>query len=48
MVIPVGLPYMPQELMLLEKNEKGEIRTRNVLGVAFVPLTGGRGDGREK
>jgi len=48
MVIPVGLPYMPQELMLLEKNEKGEIRTRSVLGVAFVPLTGGRGDGGEK
>jgi protein-L-isoaspartate(D-aspartate) O-methyltransferase len=48
MVIPIGLPYMPQELMVVEKDEEGETRTRSVLGVAFVPLTGGRGDGREE
>ena len=38
LVIPVGLPYMPQELMLVEKDEQGEIHTRNIIGVAFVPL----------
>ena len=38
LVIPVGLPYMPQELMLVEKEEQGEIHTRNIIGVAFVPL----------
>jgi protein-L-isoaspartate O-methyltransferase len=29
---------MPQELMLLEKDDQGEIHSRNILGVAFVPL----------
>ena len=38
LVIPVGLPYMPQELMLVEKDAQGEIHSRNILGVAFVPL----------
>jgi len=38
LVIPVGLPYMPQELMLVEKDEQGEIHARDILGVAFVPL----------
>jgi protein-L-isoaspartate(D-aspartate) O-methyltransferase len=38
MVIPVGLPYMPQELMLVTKQEDGSTRTEAVLGVAFVPL----------
>ncbi len=38
MVIPVGQPYSHQELMLVEKDEKGQIRVKSVLGVAFVPL----------
>lgn len=38
MVIPVGLQYMPQELMLVVKDEQGKTRTESVLGVAFVPL----------
>lgn len=38
MVIPVGLPYMHQELMLVSKDEKGEIQSESVLSVAFVPL----------
>ncbi len=38
MVIPVGLEYMPQQLMLVRKNESGETTTESVLGVAFVPL----------
>lgn len=42
LVAPIGLPHLPQELILVEKDEKGKISTRPVLGVAFVPLTGGR------
>lgn len=38
MVIPIGLPYMHQELMILTKDEQGETHTESVLGVAFVPL----------
>ena len=40
LVIPVGLPYHHQELLLVAKDHSGEVRTRSVLGVAFVPLTG--------
>ena len=40
LVIPVGKPHMYQELMVIEKDETGKLRSRNVLGVAFVPLTG--------
>jgi len=45
MVIPVGLPHSRQDLMLVEKNMTGEVVMRNMLPVAFVPLTGGHGDG---
>ncbi len=38
MAIPVGLPYSHQELMLVQKDEQGNITTKSVLGVAFVPL----------
>jgi protein-L-isoaspartate(D-aspartate) O-methyltransferase len=38
MVIPVGLPYMHQELMLVTKDQDGKISTDTILGVAFVPL----------
>jgi len=38
LVIPVGLPYMPQELMVVEKGKGGATMTRDILGVAFVPL----------
>lgn len=38
MMIPVGLPYMYQELMLVSKDEEGNIHNKAVLGVAFVPL----------
>jgi protein-L-isoaspartate(D-aspartate) O-methyltransferase len=41
MVIPVGPAYQLQHLMLVEKNDDGEVQTRSVLPVAFVPLTGG-------
>lgn len=41
MVIPVGNRFLTQELMVVEKVEDGSIRTRKVLPVRFVPLTGG-------
>ncbi len=40
MVIPVGGPFATQELMLVQKDTHGEITTRQLLPVAFVPLTG--------
>lgn len=41
LVIPVGLPYSHQELMVLEKDDDGKVTTQGILGVIFVPLTGG-------
>lgn len=38
LVIPVGSPYQHQVLMVVEKKAQGEIDTRDVLDVAFVPL----------
>jgi len=38
MVIPVGLPYSHQELMVLTKQHDGSTKTESILGVAFVPL----------
>ncbi len=43
LVVPVGLPYSHQELMLVEKDSSGALHSKGVLAVAFVPLTGGRG-----
>ena len=41
MVIPVGSRFMVQQLVLVEKDEKGKVSTRQILPVRFVPLTGG-------
>ena len=41
MVIPVGTSFLTQHLMLIEKQGDGSVTTRQVLPVAFVPLTGG-------
>ncbi|ESU20405.1 protein-L-isoaspartate O-methyltransferase [Flavobacterium enshiense DK69] len=38
MIIPVGSPFMVQELMLIEKS-KGKIRTSAKMPVRFVPFT---------
>lgn len=38
MAIPIGLPSMHQELMLVSRDERGEIHSSSLLGVAFVPL----------
>ncbi len=41
MVIPVGTRFLVQELVLVTKQADGTITTRQILPVAFVPLTGG-------
>ena len=41
MVIPVGSGFFTQTLMLVQKDADGRVRTRQVLPVRFVPLTGG-------
>ncbi len=42
MVIPVGSPFSVQHLMVLTKHADGSVTSRQVLPVAFVPLTGRR------
>src|SRR5688572_13146792 len=41
MVIPVGSSFFTQTLLLVQKDEQGRVRTRQILPVRFVPLTGG-------
>ncbi|MGH7720245.1 MAG: protein-L-isoaspartate(D-aspartate) O-methyltransferase, partial [Gemmatimonadaceae bacterium] len=41
MVIPVGSVYGAQYLILVEKDAKGAVRTRNLLPVMFVPMLSG-------
>jgi protein-L-isoaspartate(D-aspartate) O-methyltransferase len=38
LVIPIGLPYSHQELMLITKHEDNTTSTKVILGVAFVPM----------
>jgi len=40
MVLPVGTSFLTQHLMLIEKQPDGSVMTRQILPVAFVPLTG--------
>ena len=40
MVIPVGSGFLTQYLLLVEKSMDGEILTRQITAVRFVPLTG--------
>ena len=42
LVIPVGPPFLTQQLMLVEKRDDGTTTTRQILPVAFVPLSGRR------
>jgi protein-L-isoaspartate(D-aspartate) O-methyltransferase len=41
MVLPVGSRYTTQQLVLVRKLDDGSVTTRQILPVAFVPLTGG-------
>jgi protein-L-isoaspartate(D-aspartate) O-methyltransferase len=40
MILPVGSPYFGQNLKLIEKDEKGDIKSKRLLPVRFVPMTG--------
>jgi len=40
LVAPMGSPYGYQELIVYEKTANNEMKSRTVLGVRFVPLTG--------
>lgn len=42
MMIPVGRAGWTQNLLLVTKTDDGQTRTRNLMSVAFVPLTGER------
>lgn len=39
MVIPVGSVFATQSLMLVQKDETGQVRTTSLMAVRFVPLT---------
>lgn len=43
LVVPLGQPYGPQDLLVIEKASDGSLDRKSVLPVAFVPLTGGLG-----
>ena len=40
MIIPVGSRFLTQQLVLIEKQADGQLVTRQILPVKFVPLTG--------
>jgi protein-L-isoaspartate(D-aspartate) O-methyltransferase len=42
MILPVGSSFLTQHLMLVHKDEAGRVKTRRMLPVEFVPLTGTR------
>ncbi|MFO1434513.1 MAG: protein-L-isoaspartate(D-aspartate) O-methyltransferase [Candidatus Competibacteraceae bacterium] len=42
MILPVGGNFLTQQLLLVTKADDGSLRTRTILPVRFVPLTGGR------
>lgn len=41
MVIPIGGVYTVQTLMVVTKDRKGHVRTKRIIPVRFVPMTGG-------
>ncbi|MBT8124547.1 MAG: protein-L-isoaspartate(D-aspartate) O-methyltransferase [Gammaproteobacteria bacterium] len=40
MIIPVGSSFLTQQLLLIVKDDEGNVTTRQILPVRFVPLTG--------
>ncbi len=40
LVIPIGSPFTVQDLVLVKKNEKGQVTTEHIFPVRFVPLRG--------
>ena len=41
MIVPVGSRFLTQQLVLVNKQPDGQLVTRQILPVRFVPLTGG-------
>ena len=48
MVVPIGPVHSTQRLVIVEKDPEGKVKTRSVLPVRFVPLTGGPGSSTTK
>jgi len=48
MVVPVGGRFATQSLLLITRNEKGEVRQREVMPVRFVPMVPGKQDGNHR
>jgi protein-L-isoaspartate(D-aspartate) O-methyltransferase len=46
MIIPVGGTYEVQYLILVEKNQEGELRSNQLMPVRFVPMTGRAQEGK--
>jgi len=46
LVIPVGASHRPQELLLIQKDDKGRLSRKNILPVAFVPFTNTEGQAK--
>jgi protein-L-isoaspartate(D-aspartate) O-methyltransferase len=42
LVLPVGLPFNPQKLVLVEKDAYGNSHKQDILSVAFVPMVGAK------
>jgi protein-L-isoaspartate(D-aspartate) O-methyltransferase len=40
MILPLGSPYGAQTLVLITKDKEGSVRSRELLPVRFVPMTG--------
>jgi len=47
LILPVGSPAGLQTLIAVTRKEDGSFRRQEVLGVAFVPLTGNRSRGKD-
>jgi protein-L-isoaspartate(D-aspartate) O-methyltransferase len=41
MIIPIGLPHMQQDLVLINKDQQDNVEVKTILNVAFVPLVQG-------
>jgi len=48
MVTPLGSPFGPQRLVLITKDQKGEVRSKSLLSVRFVPMRGAITEGQEQ
>jgi hypothetical protein len=46
LVILVSMPYKSQELPPIEKDPAGIYNTRDILKIAFEPITGGPDEGK--